>query len=619
MMKKEGSLPLRNFSLIITAIFRQRDLGNLIESRKSFMDLVVEFSYPLYGSIDDKWKSLRSFLDRESAQEFILLDISFLRSHLKFDEAIKLGESTQAYLVENHIRENSRLSFELGVTLGAHGNYQKAFDHFVKVPFNPSHSSNRDSFILAARLNLILCLEALGHDYKSYLLECEKIIDRELSSGEDELSIREQFYALKIRESFFRNSEIQSIVELDERSEDLRGQARYLYFFICDLPWTNIEHQSQISMERELVEKGKYWLNSYRVATFKELLISEDLNANIRLEAHIERLYLWMWKWMIEPTVDRLNRVDELLQFLLRTRFDQEVTEYHSQMLENTCKWRSFFRGSLIGSGECEGINLRYSKSYTCPHLSLESLFIDKLSAQRDGQITFHADTEEAIKQYETKVSNPFSRKAMKENEAMGKLCKSLDFEVMTPRYNSEQSIHVNIKSFQVISSLLKEGELNSFSISRFLYIFSCKEFARKEEVYKFSFDVKFYDDFEHGQKLSNLLSTINRHFSGKIRFTSKNANIYISNPGIEIIPFGCSEHSLMMLRPTEESLVMTTERASYLNKWIKRSEVELCLGISKSTANRRLESWLESGVVKKRGLGKKTMYHFFKDPQEIQ
>jgi tetratricopeptide (TPR) repeat protein len=303
-LKSENSI----LSKKLIQAYSLRDKGDIAFSQKIFLDLVISLSYPLYGTAEEKFLSSSNQFNLDDAILFILLDFSFMRSKLETEKAITFLEEFEKLLLSNNILPIDRFYFEKGVSYGSAGFYAKAFDCFVKLNIN----DRDDGFYFSAKLNLILCLEALGLPYQDYLKDFNRSYDKLLTQNKVSSPIQSQFQALKIRDKFFKKS---SVDNLHFESGPLTGQALYLMVWIRKIPWLKMQESSLENVVSEFMTTGKHYLNSYRLNTFKELLLKSELIDEIKLEAHIERFYLWTWNFLINPSKDRLKKTLKLYDF----------------------------------------------------------------------------------------------------------------------------------------------------------------------------------------------------------------------------------------------------------------------------------------------------------------
>ena len=84
-----------------------------------------------------------------------------------------------------------------------------------------------------------------------------------------------------------------------------------------------------------LYSNQSLYLNRFRAHTFSEVYIG-NYNGEIKTSELVDRLYLWVWSWLLKPESDRLERIMKTLNdIIIKIEFNIEfIFTYINHYLE---------------------------------------------------------------------------------------------------------------------------------------------------------------------------------------------------------------------------------------------------------------------------------------------
>ncbi len=597
----------------LSEMWALRTNGNILRANDLFIKEVVKIGYPLNAGIVEKYQ----FLKGKTDINFLLLDISFKRSALHAKRALDEALELQKLLAEDkHYEKDGFFYLQMGLFYMGVSLYSKAFDQFIQV--RKDNSTMKD--YLYGRFNLILTMEALGYQYDEYLMEFES--DFSSYNGQtDYESLMQQFLALKIRFHFFIEKNFSKIEELVSRYK-IEGQGYYFLSFIAKLPCFNVDKIKKYIEAQKVSVSEKHWLNAYRLRTFSELLVVDDLKDDVKLESVVERVYLWTWRWLMAPDTNLFYKIGEVIKHLNLRAHEQEVTHEHYQMLENSLLWISLFQGA--GSIWCNEIlkKINYAKVRPCDFFSYEKKIIEIYQAQKEKR---NIIADDMILELTNIITPEFVLpELLTANNMLSSGLKSL--------------INTNItidKGVVIDFSLMKTSFLKNKKIFKYIEnehlvklfnVFENKMVSSKQEILLSCFGLKEFNYDIHSNKLANLLSRSNKELQDLGKFQIRQDVIrLIGDFKIEVL--GACKHTsqcypfweaMEFEKDIQKEASLRPKLDKLADKWFSRKELEQILNFSKSNTTRKINQWCEEKILLKKGLGKKTKYYFVENIKDM-
>jgi|GEM_PF-4526828 len=280
----------------------------------------------------DKIKSASSLGAQRGEQESLLSALLLKASIFRATGQEHLSSTLlrRVYDFQRQEKEisNFRLLFELGLDAWSREEFTSALDWFLMA--EACAIGLFDQTIAAA--NLLWCLEALD---LPRLTQEEQLADKlKLLSNKFAPNylahLAEQWLAYQIRKSFYED-----LVVL--KSPALSGQPEYLTFYFSSLPYAK---NGSVKLPEKWNSAG-LWQGSYRMRTIYGLWSPLD-KKNVRVGDAIDRLYLWVWRWMHDQSIS-LEKIYWTLDSILERIDLSEQSKENLLLFRNACSWLNVF------------------------------------------------------------------------------------------------------------------------------------------------------------------------------------------------------------------------------------------------------------------------------------
>ena len=589
-------------------VWMLRHSGQVRDAKEYLVESAMDLGYPLHGTSDEKLST---------SAELFLLDISFLRSELNCEEAISKYESLKSKVTSFNKNTQAIYWLQLGLSYLASGVYTKALDCFSK----PNTKSCDDVTKVLLQLNAIICLEGLGYDYEVRLEKVEadlKTINTTLPS-----SVYEQIQAIKIRHAFFVKCDFKKLDHF--QSQSLTDQSKYFLFWIAKHPLLRLE-LNNCNLENDLIDLGGHWLRSYRMRTLQGISSEEDLTSDVRLEALIERLHLWVWFWLIDPNHFEVKKISSTLEKIASSDLTKEITPHSYKMLQNSLGWLELFQFFPLGHYNYLFSNIKKVHNDPSKIFVLEEMWIKYLYSLRLGDKSLEKNYLEEIKKSEKGIAGI----TILDHSSMSKKMSFLGIlsqKLKAPAKNTLKNgiiLDAATNDITLVKNDQEQSKLNSYSLSRLLQLFSKEKLQSKVGLFRHCFDFSYDFSIEHEQKLRNLINRANRLLGdlGKIKTSNRDYLVLDSNDQfIEV--FRYIEHSQKLsnfpvIKVKKKNIHNDVNIEDFKDKWLSRGELEEISGMTKSTLSRKLSQLINDKLVLKSGTGKKTVYQVLGSQQEF-
>jgi len=508
------------------------------------------------------------------------------------------------------------------------GEYSQALDMYLAA----YHATNHPTWQAVALVNAMGCLDHLGMSFESAReelvvllpqIECSDI--RRLISNTDEL--------LKVH-LLLRNGDIPGIESM-KRKRNLNdgNQISYLFAWVSELPYLRIK-KSVDPTSYFGPDPGIYkGIQQFRARTLQGLTHPDDDLITNPFE-FADRLYLWVWRWLISGDPSALDRFVPLFQRLIVDWPVHRLTVEDRKLMRNALLWMSLF------DGEASKMQIkRVLRSVTetvavpMPIFDFEALVIEWMSAVRDGKKSKAEDFLKCL------IQDPLwkSKSTMFPNLVMS-LCGEktqlpLEWASLQNRLSDLCGLKAQKTASHLIVHLLK-GEIEevakrkktvSIPLTYALDLFHSQEKVSCADMLEACFGISSYDPLVHNSKIFNLLARLKTIASPQLTFHMKMGSVYChgSWKGIRFVGVsdkdsplaGCRQWRSLIASVRVESSAKDVPDARpsafalKVGQTLRRHDFERVLGIPRSTANRIISGWLKQGALRRVGAGKKTVY----------
>ncbi len=608
----------------ISAIWRIRNAGEVENARDAYLDLLAERNVPSdrVSAAELFQKLCEKGVAEEDALELLLLNVSFLRNKRIVGEAKERLE----FIASKMIRPNYSLLLQRGLNSFAESKPSDGLESFLEAKRLAAEKPER----LVASFNAILAMEDLGLEIGGAL---EKFLT-EFSGSENEAwatAINGQLTALRLRAAL-RGSDFSALDALTRQSSQ-GEQALYFAAWAAEIPFTKLAARRKELRERftaRVAENGITYLSSYRMRTLSGLFVEEDLSETIRTAEQVERVYLWVWRWLLTPDANLLSRVLKVAENLYRHLTNGSSLSFEEYgMAANSLRWLGLFSGVTKSEMETALEPLAHSEGRAVSHLDCESRILDYLFTLRASG-KFLADARASLLEHAFLCPNGLMRSLFEnpgeEYAELGASIRSLENAEDSAAQNGirleflKRRIHVTVEN--------RKESLQSESLAKLLQLFLETDRSKKEQVVRNVFGLVRFDAGVHDPKLANLLSKANSLLRPFAAFSTKGDMVIadIVRDSVKILE--ADAHSLSFTR-TGASLgflrIQATEKQNasvnltpLLERWASRAEFEAALSVSRATAARILARWVDENHAELRGRGKSVQYRLRSLPQEV-
>lgn len=542
---------------------------------------------------NNNWESLRPVKLSEfsshdkSFQEYLdclLLKSSLLRAEGDFKKSSILIANTHKEYNKASKKMSFRLLYELGLDHWCHEDVSSALDCF-SLAEKAARTNEEKLFSLT---NLVFCLEFLDLERTKIEKEIKKYqvtVDKSIC-----LHFSEQIKAYNLRKCFYLNGKI------GELNPSISvGQAEFFACFISHLPYV----ENDVNYKNLLIDKNYLWQGSYRLRTLNNLFLPSDLKS-IRIADAIDRLYLWVWQWMTGHEEVSLKKIELTLCSIVEELDIELLSKENQLLLRNSLSWLTLACPKLI-SGMKKSIDVlesMTSKKYD--FLDQEFFLIQKI------KMAIYCSKSPKIK-----LKEPFIRYY----ENLDQLPRLL--EVIRPllEIKGKKKGYELIIDFATneVRNVKLEKTVTSPLLSRFFYLAFEKGQFKLSDIKK-DFGKSPRQAYNLFSRAKSFLPTISIDLEKKIVKTScKRDRISLLNTDHVIALNNKKIKHTHYKTSASESIVSIQAIRLVYPEGFKRKEFENTFELSKTTATRIINNWIEDNIIEKNGNGKGVIYKWVK------
>ncbi|MBI1861164.1 MAG: MarR family transcriptional regulator [Deltaproteobacteria bacterium] len=552
-----------------------------------------------------------------------LLWTSIVRTLQGVSPAARLIEEIDRFVWNHDPSGIFALHFEKGNLAYDKGDYGLALEGFLAASSQAAAPWEK----LCSRADTLFCLNNLGLPQESALRDVENYLTTFTPSPATHL-IHGQVEGLKMR-LLFREGKISQTLSFPRQCG--ANQANFFQLWVRSLPYHS--HYRPLSREElDAFQQARYFTNGkYRVRSLTGIIHPDDLTA-VRPTEMADRLYLWVWKWLLNPEAFSIQKVTSQLKNINLLQDAHRMTVEDVYLISNSLLWLALFDPAhenrlLEGVKELEPqIRSHY------PIFELESLLIHYCRSIRDG---YQEQADDILTEME---SYPLSRsrelyfcplvKALRNNKGgltdhLSLFYKHLRLALFQKRV-TKPAVTVDLTKCQVSGPGLKKPIL-SRPMAVALELLRARESVPLEEFCHACFGFSQFDSVNHMPRIYNLLARLKMLKKSAITFRVKNGLVLAEGDwGRFAFVRGGAFSKQLAGQPEWAQFVMnhnrkpvTTEGLSPAKKsrlhWegsIGRAEIEALWGRPRSSTNRILSELVKRGVVVRSGKTRHARYH---------
>ncbi len=572
-----------------------------------------------------------------TAAEILCLCSSLSRAQGNLEYSRFLIHEVEEQLRLRDALDHYSFRLEKGLAAFSQGDSFAAMEDFLRA----SHLSRNELEKLVSLGNALLCMENLGLPFDKTLEQVCGHIENLEKKGEPMPALKAQIEALKLRDHF-RNGRLSQIFPVAKKispQETSMTQSQYFRLWVHELPyhhysrWSVQESHLAISNSESLIGSHFFYQRSFRVRTLQGILHPDDLHSTKPSEL-IDRLYLWVWRWLMDPGRFSIQRILSLLEVMDLPSLSHRVSAEDTDLLRNALLWLSLFDPAsgtaLVSSVEA----LRHSSPESkLPLLELENGVVQYFLALRNRKELLAEDLLSSLKSHPLWNSSDLYFKALVNRDSvMWKeghvLFQNINL-LLAQNKKVLSRVRVNMRTFQITESGSKKSILSA-PLALGLELLHDRGSVSCEEFTAICFGLPRYDPLIHNSRIFNLLARIRKIVPPSIRLGMKSDFVVVQGSwdkgnGIEFLRndlfsrtlateplWKAFVHRCSKVRSSKsqnlKSAELTPSAASVL-KVLNRREVEALLGRTRSTANRLLGQWMREGLIKKEGHARNTRY----------
>ena len=574
-------------------------------------------------------QSLFSTTEPRMAADLLLLFASLARVYGDPQYADQLLALIDSELKALGIHDHYRVAYENGRSHFMAGEYSLALEEFLSARVRSGSDLER----LWACSNILFCMENLAIPYEKMLAEVNGLVEK-LKNEHDLRKVITQMQAFRQRELFHRGKIDELKSEERKRSKSSFDQSQYFRLWLGQLPYHSLfdkdrsDELARLSMESSFLDH-----KSYRLRTLQGMLHPSDYMI-VKPSEWVDRLYLWVWRWLTSPGRFPLERVIALLKELDIEKVSHRLTAEDSQLLRNALLWLGLFDRSSERAVRPLLIKI---KMHGCnfPLLELEALVVDYFTALRNGNDLLGRDTTQLLKAHALWKAKCLHFRSLAEAVSKGNTAVPSQLQPLVEMLKLTLckdeavagSVTIDLNRNVITedagkTKVVSEPLCAAFELLKSQPCVSCEEFARVV------FGLHTFDSLIHQPKIFNLLARMKSITKNQPRFGVKSGNVIaqgqwkhivfkktdIGPLGIEFVkgwtPFRSGSHNGDTIGVRRNPRAISPEKIDWKNG-LTRRELEDQLGIPRSSMNRILAKWLRSSVISRRGLSSNTYYVF--------
>ncbi len=464
--------------------------------------------------------------------------------------------------------------------------FQKAMLHFQRGKFiealdaflSAKARAKTKCEVLYTLANILFCFENLGMDTAHTLGEL-KALETTIDTDSLAKSFIDQMAAFEMRQSFRFNLP-------DFQNGPVDGQAFYYRSYLAEFPFFTVPNFDK-EKSLALIAVSDLYNKQYRLRTLQGIEHLED-NQNIMTKDWAERLYLWTWRWLDNPSNMTFKKVLGLLRQISFLELKQTLSAEDFFQVRNSLLWISFF-----------------SKTDKTRLLKLIESIDPGFKCQKD---IYNLEMEIICGEMENSSPHPHLVQAAK----LVRKKNQPELQPAAQLFISPSSSMVMGLGRQIISdpiaqtfSALKNKNPLSFS-----------------EISELCFGHRYFDSHVDSPRIYNVISRMKSLLPDGLKLSTKNNKLYAigSWDNVQIEREECHLFSIeaqndwrefLYSRPKFDSPIKHLEICQRLigKTEIRREDLELLVNKSRSTANRIISCLIKKGYLSKTGTARNTKY----------
>jgi hypothetical protein len=549
-----------------------------------------------------KVSQARELLENVAAGGLPEADLALMKNSLtRADKGGAAAEKELARLEEGGLFRAGKpfqYYYQKALNAYAQGLYTKALESIMQTQGRTVDALEE----LTAHSMRLICLHNLNMDTAKAWEDTENALKFHDTAENSELVAftRRTVKVLRLRE-LFREGRLRELATVSEDAE--WSQAGYLRAWAAVLPFTRMDQAALVRSLDKLTLEADFYLRDYRLQT----LVGRNYQGekDVPWGDRCERLYLWTWRWLADPSPAHALALTAILTDLEGWDGRDVMTFDEMHMVRNSLEWILTFEPQLRARTSALMRRVSAAAKNAGPLFTYEVLWIKYVQA---GNKKTAAATKKIIEKHPL--------------HSVAELRFQQATEAMTGRHPKDSAfLTVETDTGQIY----KKGRLavRSEALAFFLAGLQVQGKLSFAEALSACFGIAPYDEGVHASKIQNLTARTRKLLGRGGRLTTKNGWIFLelaknvqihtgapNGRGRLKLPARAAPAAVKERTRNERSLsVLLKEAAGLRGKDFTRADLEKALHIPKPTLTRYLQAWIERKWIQKTGAGRNVSY----------
>lgn len=543
-----------------------------------------------YAGKVEEARSLAKGLSPFSAlerSELLLLEASVLRHQKNLADSNRLVAQARELLSGAGIEHSFQLLMQEAINLDVQSKFAESmrlYQHARALAANGFEQTLATVNLAIARYNLSL-------PFASLLEDLGPLDSHPLGETLEQLKI------VSLKQSFAQGRPGESLAFRFSPA----SQGVYLQAWIESLPFVASDGAHRARFRELALSPASYFQKSYRLQTIEaNPRLREEPASETPAQERADRLYLWIWRWLADPTAFPVALLEEELA---RFPFDSahlSLTDEDFALLRSAGAWLGLFDPAL--DGRFRAWREKYfPKLAPSPFFDLELACIEAIAAGDSARIDA-LEKQHALPAFFALVRKIYASRHGRAEAAPGTLLVRLSDHSLLRGGEKTESEPVAT----LLARLAREGSV-SFP-----------------EAALACFGLHRFDPLDHTPRLQNLLSRAKKLLPAASALRTKSQRIYLDGKeAVRVLEGSAHERSLPRFewpeldrkqsvglekkQGVELKALLLTELSG--RKEFSRAEMQTRLKLPKATANRLLLGWTREGFLRAKGAGAARVY----------
>lgn len=508
---------------------------------------------------------------------------------------------------------------ELAISYHVQANYYKSYETFsIAKQLAPT-----DKFKVLCLVNILIALDNLGLNLKQTTNEIELLVEK----SELDLSyIKPALKQFETRENY-RAGDFNKIFSKKDLDLSIISQNDYFRSWVKLLPY----HKWSLNWDEAHDSLGNghssLYQGLYRLRTLQCSIHPDDLE-HFALQDAIDRMYLWVWRWLRSPEDVEISKIEYILNSIDMNKVVGKLTVEDQQLFVNSLLWLGLFGQSKHDNLLSAISKVKHHSSKSSSLLEFEYLVIKTLYAMRDGEKVKTQEYRQLLEQHNLWNSKSIHLSLLvkglerKQNlHGLEAFISNVQNLIAINNNKVHGAITVNKLTNEVIDNV-RGVKIISEPMVKALDLFTQKNHCTCEEFVEECFSLINYDSFIHDSKIYNLLARVKNLGLANAKFFQKQGVVYlegdlsdiqfidINTASDQLNQSGILKHFKNQTHDLNSNSDKIEDRLQeYIGKSLKRKDLEYIFNRPRSSVNRIIAKLVDKNILIKTGAARSTTY----------